>query len=164
MFPSGTCGPVGQGSFAQPDANVKRRRDELSDLVGLADIAARKAAARTAADRSEGRRAAQVATELVPGNPSVSVVHLDGTSEAVQLPQLPEYVTEELNLDNSKSVARVILRGRWQLLRGNVVLVDTPGHRVRARAQHRSGAGGAARRRRCHRGLGRWKSTLGGGA
>ena len=166
MFPSGTCGPVGQGSFAQADANVKRRGDELSELVGLADIAAR-----TVADRSEGHRAAQVAaklregrfvisvvgefkrgkstlvnalvgeavlpvgvlpltavaTELVSGDPSVSVVHLDGTSEAIQLSQLPEYVTEELNPDNSKSVARVILRGRWQLLQGNVVLVDTPG-------------------------------------
>jgi len=122
VFPSGTCGPVGQGSFAQADANVKRRGDELSELVGLADIAAR-----TVADRSEGHRAAQVATELVSGDPSVSVVHLDGTSEAIQLSQLPEYVTEELNPDNSKSVARVILRGRWQLLQGNVVLVDTPG-------------------------------------
>ena len=65
MFPSSTCGPVGQGSFAKADANVKRRGDGLSELVGLADIAAR-----TAAERSEGHRAAQVATELVPGNPS----------------------------------------------------------------------------------------------
>ncbi|MGC8513127.1 MAG: dynamin family protein [Acidimicrobiales bacterium] len=164
-----TCsasGPVRQSSCAEVDAEVKVREDRLGELVELADHAAR-----TASERDEGRRAAQVAlklrerrfvisvvgefkrgkstlvnalvgesvlpvgvlpltavaTELAWGEPSVTVVHLDGASEVIERSQLADYVTEERNPNNSKGVARVVLTGRWSLLRASVVLVDTPG-------------------------------------
>jgi GTP-binding protein EngB required for normal cell division len=68
-----------------------------------------------------------VSTEMSYGEPSATVEHLDGSCRQIDRGSLAEYVTEELNPGNTKQVARVTLTGRWPLLRGGVVLVDTPG-------------------------------------
>lgn len=68
-----------------------------------------------------------VSTELSYGEPAATVEYLDGTSEAVAPPSIAEYVSEARNPENVKGVARVLLSGRWPLLAGGAVLVDTPG-------------------------------------
>lgn len=68
-----------------------------------------------------------VATELEVGEPSATVVHVDGSVEKTSRNRLADYVAEQLNPQNVKQVARVVVRGRWPLLTGGVVLVDTPG-------------------------------------
>lgn len=68
-----------------------------------------------------------VSTEMSYGDPSATVEHLDGSCQQIDRASLAEYVTEDGNPENTKQVARVLLTGRWPLLRGGVVLVDTPG-------------------------------------
>jgi GTPase SAR1 family protein len=68
-----------------------------------------------------------VRTELAYGAPSSTVVHLDGTLRRIERSEVADYVAEERNPANEKKVARVVLRGRWDLLIGGVELVDTPG-------------------------------------
>lgn len=68
-----------------------------------------------------------VATELAFGEPSAIVEHLDGSVEVTGRDGIADYVAEQLNPENMKRVARVVVRGRWPLLAGGVVLVDTPG-------------------------------------
>jgi small GTP-binding protein len=68
-----------------------------------------------------------VATEVGYGEPGVTIVHLDGTTEEVGLEHLADYVTEPRNPANERQVARVEARAPVELLRAGVVLVDTPG-------------------------------------
>lgn len=68
-----------------------------------------------------------VATELAFGEPSATIEHLDGSMEETGQDGIADYVAEQLNPKNVKQVARVVVRGRWPLLAGGVVLVDTPG-------------------------------------
>jgi small GTP-binding protein len=68
-----------------------------------------------------------VTTELSCGEPSATIEHLDGSRRAIDPGCLADYVTESGNPGNEKEVARVLVTGRWPLLSGGVVLVDTPG-------------------------------------
>lgn len=68
-----------------------------------------------------------VTTELSYGGSSATAEYLDGSRRPVDPDSLDDYVTESGNPGNEKQVARVVVTGRWPLLRGGVVLVDTPG-------------------------------------
>ena len=68
-----------------------------------------------------------VATEVVYGPPGATVLHMDGSTEEVDLGQLSDYVTEAGNPANERQVRRVEARVLADLLRPGIVLVDTPG-------------------------------------
>lgn len=68
-----------------------------------------------------------VATEVAYGAPGATVVHVDGSTEEVDLGHLADYVTEAANPGNERRVSRVEARAPADLLRPGVVLVDTPG-------------------------------------
>jgi hypothetical protein len=68
-----------------------------------------------------------MATEVGYGPPGATVVHLDGSTEEIELGDLADYVTEARNPANERQVARVEARAPVELLRPGLVLVDTPG-------------------------------------
>jgi len=68
-----------------------------------------------------------VATEVAYGPPGATVVHLDGSTEEIELYDLADYVTEVHNPGNQRQVARVEARAPAEILRPGLVLVDTPG-------------------------------------
>ncbi len=68
-----------------------------------------------------------VATEVVYGPPGATVVHVDGSTEEIDLSRLSDYVTEAGNPANERQVRRVEARVPADLLRPGIVLVDTPG-------------------------------------
>jgi GTP-binding protein EngB required for normal cell division len=68
-----------------------------------------------------------VATEVAYGLLGATVVHLDGSTEDVELADVADYVTETRNPGNERQVAHVEARAPVELLRLGVVLVDTPG-------------------------------------
>jgi Dynamin family len=68
-----------------------------------------------------------VATEVVYGPPGATVVHVDGSTEEIDLSRLSDYVTEAGNPANERQVRRVEARVHADLLRPGIVLVDTPG-------------------------------------
>ncbi|MGD0344941.1 MAG: dynamin family protein [Acidimicrobiales bacterium] len=68
-----------------------------------------------------------VATEISFGERRAVVEHLDGRRYEIAPDELAEYVTEERNPANERSVARVEVQVPARLLEPGLVLVDTPG-------------------------------------
>jgi len=59
--------------------------------------------------------------------PRAEVVFLSGNRSAIELADLPDYVTEKGNPKNVKAVSHVEVEYPSEYLRGGVALVDTPG-------------------------------------
>ena len=68
-----------------------------------------------------------VVTRIVAGPGSVRVIHLDGTTESVQPSRIAEFVSEEGNAGNWRSVATVDVEVPGLTSWPGVRLVDTPG-------------------------------------
>ena len=68
-----------------------------------------------------------VATEVTFGASGATVVFLDGSNGPIDVGDVAAYVAEAANPGNEKKVERVEIRHAAPLLRGGMVLVDTPG-------------------------------------
>lgn len=83
-----------------------------------------------------------IATELTFGDPGATVEFLDGRAEVIAKEKVADFVTESSNPANELGVARVVVRGEWDLVGSGVVLVDSPG--LASLHEHNTDAGRAA--------------------